>query len=71
MTVDALTTKMLDCQSLQTAHSQATAIDQPGQFRSCDGAPQNAELMAEREDLKLPRRTAPEGSENGGRETRQ
>jgi len=28
-------------------------------------------LMAEREDLKLQRRTAPEGSENSGRESRQ
>jgi hypothetical protein len=28
-------------------------------------------LMAECEDLKLKRRTAPEGSENSGRESRQ
>jgi hypothetical protein len=34
-----------------------------GQFRSLDGALQNAPLMAEREDLELKRRTAPEGSE--------
>jgi hypothetical protein len=38
-----------------------------GQFRSFDGALQNAELMAESEDLKLQRRAAPEGSENCGR----
>jgi hypothetical protein len=37
-----------------------------GQFRSFDGALENAELMAEREDLKLQRRTAPQGSENSG-----
>ena len=36
------------------------------QFRSLDGALENAELMAESEDLKLQRRAAPEGSENGG-----
>src|SRR5262249_2751186 len=41
------------------------------QFRSLDGALQNAELMAEREDLQLQRRPAPEGSENGGQESRQ
>jgi hypothetical protein len=33
------------------------------QFGSLDGALQNAELMAESEDLQLERRTAPEGSE--------
>jgi len=33
------------------------------QFRSFDGALQNAELMAESEDLELKRRTAAEGSE--------
>ena len=38
-----------------------------GQFRAFDGALQNAELMAESEDLKLQRRAAPEGSENCGR----
>ena len=41
-----------------------------GQFRSLDGALQNAELMTEREDLKLERRAAPEGSENGECESR-
>jgi hypothetical protein len=72
MTVDALTRKMLDCQSFQTAHSQAhTHRSVGGQFRSFDGALQNAELMAECEDLKLKRRTVPEGSENSGRESRQ
>ena len=42
-----------------------------GQFGSFDGALENAELMAESEDLKLQRRPAPEGSENGGQESRQ
>ena len=42
-----------------------------GQFGALDGALQNAELMAAREDLKLQRRPAPEGSENGGQESRQ
>src|SRR5215510_8864314 len=41
------------------------------QFRSFDRTLENAELMAEREDLKLRRRTAPKGSENSGRESRQ
>ena len=41
------------------------------QFRSLDGALENAELMAEREDLKLQRRPAPEGSENRGQESGQ
>jgi hypothetical protein len=42
-----------------------------GQFRSFDGALQNTELMAESENLKLECRTAPEGSANSGRESRQ
>jgi hypothetical protein len=42
-----------------------------GQFGSFDGALENAELMAESEDLELKHRTAPEGSENSGRESRQ
>ena len=33
------------------------------QFRSFDGALQNADLMAESEDLELKRRTAAEGGE--------
>ena len=70
MTVEALTMRTLDCQSFQTAHSQAQSISR-GQFRSLDGALENAELMAEHEDLKLQRRPAPEGSENGGPESRQ
>src|SRR5215510_13180108 len=41
------------------------------QFRSLDGALQNAELMAECEDLELQRRPAPEGSENGSPDSRQ
>src|SRR5215472_15197129 len=40
-----------------------------GQFRSFDGALQNAELMAECEDLELQRRPAPEGSEDGSPES--
>ena len=40
------------------------------QFRSLDGALENAELMAESEDLELKRRAAPEGSENSGQESR-
>src|SRR5215472_5008256 len=65
MTVDAWTTKILDCQSFQTAHSQAHSNRSAGdQFRSFDGALQNAELMAECEDLELQRRPAPEGSED-------
>src|SRR5215472_2171657 len=41
------------------------------QFRSLDGALQNAELMAECEDLELKRRTAPEGSEKRGQKSGQ
>jgi hypothetical protein len=41
------------------------------QFRSLDGALQNAELVAECEVLELQRRPAPEGSENGSPESRQ
>src|SRR5215831_3578837 len=41
------------------------------QFRSFDGALQNAELVAESQDLELQRRTAPHGSENSGPESRQ
>src|SRR5215813_12015967 len=58
MTVAALTTKMLDCQSFQTAQSQAQSNLCRCQFRSLDGALQNAELMTECEDLELKRRTA-------------
>ena len=36
------------------------------QFRSLDGALQNADLMAESKDLELKRRAAPEGSEKRG-----
>ena len=64
MTVAALTIKTLDCQSFQTAHSQAhSKRSAGGQFGSFDGALENAELMAESEDLELKRRTAAEGSE--------
>src|SRR5258705_7365044 len=42
-----------------------------GQFGSFDGALENAELMAESEDLELKHRTAAKGSENSGRESRQ
>jgi hypothetical protein len=41
------------------------------QFRSFYGALQNAELMAEREDLELKRRTAAEGSEESSQESGQ
>ena len=41
------------------------------QFRSLDGALQNAELMAECEDLELQRRPAPEGSEKRGQKSGQ
>jgi len=41
------------------------------QFRSLDGALQNAELMTEREDLQLERCTAPEGSEKRRQERAQ
>jgi hypothetical protein len=72
MTVAALTIKTLDCQSFpdraQPGPQQSIGRSQ---FRSFDGALENAELMAEREDLKLQRRPAPEGSENGGQESRQ
>ena len=40
------------------------------QFGSLDRALQNADLMAESEDLELKRHPAPEGSENSGRESR-
>jgi hypothetical protein len=39
------------------------------QSRSLHGALEDAELMAESEDLKLQRRAAPEGSENGGQQS--
>ena len=42
-----------------------------GQFRSLDGALQNAELMAKRKDLELKRRTAPKGSEKRGQKSGQ
>ena len=72
MTVDALTTKMLDCQSFQTAHSQAHSNRSAGvSFGRLTERLQNAELMAECEDLELQRRPAPEGSENGSPESRQ
>ena len=41
------------------------------QFRSLDGALENAELMAESEDLELERRPTPEGSEKRGQESGQ
>src|SRR5258707_2350835 len=71
MTVAALMIKTLDCQSFQTAHSQAHSKIRRGQFGSFDGALENAELMAESENLELKHRTAAKGSENSGRESRQ
>ena len=50
--------------------SPQQSIDR-SQFRSFDGALQNAELMAECEDLELERRTAPEGSEKRGQKSGQ
>jgi hypothetical protein len=51
----------------QAAHSQAQSNRSAGvQFRSLDGALEDAKLMAEREDLELKRRTAAEGSEKRG-----
>jgi hypothetical protein len=41
-----------------------------GEFRTLDGALQNTELVAERQDFQLQRRTAPEGGENRGEERR-
>src|SRR5215469_11433504 len=41
------------------------------QFGSLDGALQNAELMAECEDLELQRCPAPEGGENGNQASSQ
>jgi hypothetical protein len=50
----ALMIKTPDCQSFQTAHSQAQSNRSAGgQFRSLDGALENATLMAESEDFKL------------------
>jgi hypothetical protein len=40
-------------------------------FGAFDGPLENAELMAEREDLELQRRPAPEGSENSGQKSGQ
>jgi hypothetical protein len=52
-----------DCEDHVTA--QERTID------FSDTTPQNAELMAECEDLELQRGPAPEGSENGSPERRQ
>jgi hypothetical protein len=72
MTVEALTMRTLDCQSFQTVHSQAHSNRSAGvSFGRFDGALENADLVAECEDLKLQRRPAPEGSENGSPESRQ
>jgi hypothetical protein len=59
-TVEALTIKTLDCQSFQTALSQAQSNRSAGvSFGRWTETLKNAELMAEREDLELERRTAP------------
>ena len=72
MTVAALTIKTLDCQDLQTTHSQAQRTRSAGvSLGRLTERLQNAELMAECEDLELKRRAAPEGSQNGGQERRQ
>src|SRR5215471_9883953 len=66
MTVEALMIKTLDCQSFQTALSQAHKNRSAGVSLSLDGALQNAELMAKGEDLELQRCTAPKRSEECG-----
>jgi hypothetical protein len=67
-----LTITALDCQSLQTVRRQAHSHRSAGvQFGWFDGPLENAELMAEREDLELQRRPAPEGSENSGQKSGQ
>ena len=64
ITVEALMIKTLDCQSFQDcAQPSPQEPIRRGQFGSLDGAMEDAELMAEREDLKLRRRPTPEGSE--------
>jgi hypothetical protein len=72
MTVAALTIKRL---GLPVVPDRAQPGPQPPirrcQFGSLDGALQNAELMAEREDFQLERRTAPEGSEKRSQERAQ
>jgi hypothetical protein len=64
MTVAALTIKRLDCQSFHTAHSQAhnhpSAGVSLGRWTERCKTP---ELMTEREDLEVERRTAPKGSQ--------
>ena len=62
MTVAALTIKTLPIVPDGAQPGPQQAIRRC-QFRSFYGALQNAELMAEREDLELKRRTAAEGSE--------
>jgi hypothetical protein len=72
MTVEALTMKTLDCQSFQTALSQAHSKSiRRGQSRSLDGALQNSQLMAECEDLDLQRFAAPQGREKRGQKSGQ
>jgi hypothetical protein len=54
MTVDALTRKMFERQSFQTVHSPAHRNRSAGlNLGPFDGAAQNAELMAKRQDFKL------------------
>src|SRR5215469_8521122 len=56
MTVDALTTKILDCQSFQTAHSQAHSNRSAGvSFGRLTERCRTPSLMAECEDLELQR----------------
>src|SRR5215831_10680468 len=72
MTVDAWTTKILDCQSFQTAHSQAHSNRSAGvSFGRLTERCRTPSLMAECEDLELQRRPAPEGSEYGSPKSRQ
>ena len=67
MTVEALTMKTLDCQSFQTALSQAHSYRSAGvSFGRFTELLQDAQLMAECEDLEMQRRTAPKRSEKRG-----
>ena len=64
--------KTPDCQSFQTALSQAHKNRSAGvSLGRFDGALQNAELMAKGEDLKLKRRTAPNGGAKCGQQSGQ
>jgi hypothetical protein len=65
MTTEALTIQTTDCQSFQTAPSQAQS-NRSGGVGFGRLTARWAELMADREGLELQRRPAPEGSEKCG-----